>query len=122
MSTAGFLPGRSEIRARRRCAPRCGRRTRTTFISWLTRRADIFLARPWRNTASNTEARPDDRRLENEEGADPGDRPGDQGRAMDTGGDRPAAAAAPGGAWRGRQNGNGIHRGRAERRRTEGNH
>jgi len=48
-------------------------------------------------------------------------RPGDQGTAMDAGGDRSVAPAARGRAWRGRQNGNGIHCGRAERCGTKGN-
>jgi len=88
----GLPPGRSEILAKRRYAPHCDRRRRTTFILWPTRRADIFLAPRWwntkknvvkyhrllaglpadppppppsprKNTSSNTEAQPDDRRL-----------------------------------------------------------
>src|SRR5258708_21160184 len=40
---------------------------------------------------------------------------------MDARGDRPVAAAAPGRAWRSRQNRHGIHRRRAERRGAKGN-
>jgi len=40
---------------------------------------------------------------------------GDQGTAMERRRDRSVAPAARSGAWRGRQNGNGIHCGRAER-------
>jgi len=46
----GLPPDRLETPVKRRCAPRCSRRGRTTFILWLTRRAGIFLVQPWRNT------------------------------------------------------------------------